>query len=228
MALFNHVLLLTIFLTTVPAISMQKYDQNYLNSKPFKQRLEIAAKWIGEDCDLVIDLGGGHNSIAHYIAGPEVIVIDPVLNKSRQEGSVTYIKREYQFWRKDQDAAISNKKFALVIMGLQLEHMQGNDWQSLFKLGDRSQKIIVEYSVNFPDAKKQFENIRAGVNKKITKETEFDFSNDFSEKSHVPVYRRMVLFENVEDGPSSSEKNNTSDELNELGNSSDLEKIEHY
>jgi hypothetical protein len=230
MVLINHFLLLTALLITLPIISMQKhnkndYNQDYLNSKPFKQRLETAAKWINEDknIELIIDIGGGHNSIANYVTGLNIIVVDPTLNKSREIGSVEYVKREYQFWKKDQDAITRNKNFAVVIMGLQLDRMQGNDWQDLFKLINDSQKTIVEYSTSFSTAKSQFTMIAAGINKKITNREVFDFSSDFIGQPNVPVYRKMVLFENkIEKEPAAPEKQDipsTSLEINESNDS---------
>jgi hypothetical protein len=213
----------TIF-TTIPMLCMQNYDQNYLNSKPFKQRLEKAAEWINEDknIELIIDIGGGHNSIANYVTGPKIIVVDPTLNKSREIGSIEYVKKEYQFWKKDQNKAIQNKNFAVIIMGLQLDHMQGNDWQDIFKLINSSQKTIVEYSTTFSIAKKQFAMIAAGINKKITKSEEFDFYNDFIGQPNVPVCRKMVLFENqIEKEPATPEKKDVPSTSLEIDESDD-------
>ena len=176
---------------TSPALSMEKQHFDYLSSEPFKIRLKKAAEWIN-DCPLIIEIGGGHNSIDKYITDREIIVIDPEI-KNRQEGLVTHIKRKFQWWK--EDTVTQNKSFAVIIMGLQLEGMQGGDWQKLFSLIDRSKKTVIEYSATFPIAKNQCKNIELNINKQITQEIEFDLSSEFSEKSEVYPYRKMVLFE---------------------------------
>ena len=216
MTIIRHIALSITLLTTLPALSMEKCNFDYLSSEPFKQRLEKAAEWVN-DCPLIIEIGGGHNSIDKYIKHREVIVIDPEL-KNRNYGLVTHIGQRFQWWK--EDPITQNKAFAVIIMGLQLEGMNGGDWQKLFNLIDRSQKTVIEYSAAFPVAKNQFKNISAAINKTITKEKEFDFSSDFTAQSNVPIYRKMVLFENAEKQALAEAKNAPSTSL-EISESND-------
>ncbi len=145
----------------------------YLQSEPFKERSRLAAQWV-KDIDTVVEIGGGQNPISKYTsADQKIIVIDPEI-KRKEEHNITHIGKLFENW--DGAGEINGKKYAVIILGLELK-MQQDGWNKLFDLINNSQKTVIEYSVTFKTAKNQVKDILNNTDKKITETKDFDLSN---------------------------------------------------
>ena len=173
------------------AMEHKKKKHTYLQSKPFKERLEMAATWV-TGCDCVIEIGGARNPISNYIKGIPITVIDPEIRTS-ERGLVTHIAKRFEHWQEPE--SIKTQKYAVVIMGLEL-YMQDNGWQKLYDLINRSDRTIIEYSVQYKVAKRQVKAIVKSVDKEVTNHHEWDLSaHDFSKFAVVHPLRRMICLE---------------------------------
>lgn len=168
----------------------KKFD--YLRSKAFSSRFSIAAQWV-KDCDIIIEIGGGNNSIDQVIRDKTVIVIDPAI-KRKEEKNLIYFPKNFEYWNNYE--LFDNKKYAVVILGMDLK-LSEIGWKKLFDLINKSEKTVIEYSTTFKDAKKQKKHILNNTNKSITQEKELDFSGSFNKEQYANPYRKIICLENV-------------------------------
>lgn len=196
-------------------ISGMKKEMSYLNTKVFSERLLDTAKFI-EHYPLIIEIGGGSNTIDKYIDTKKsnVIVIDPVI-KNYETSEVQHIRKKFQEW---DDTTIKNCKFAVVILGLDLV-FDDNAWKKLYTLIDQSTETVIEFSSTYRTARDQFKTIKKNINKEIKEKKFYDFSESFpsikkkrktqKNEFNVPTLRELYLLGAKDNQP---KKQNQKDE----------------
>lgn len=165
---------------------------NYLVSAPFRERLVLAAKWT-DDCDVIVEIGGGDAPLSAVVTDHrEVIVIDPVVKKIRDDKK-HHIRKAFQHWSGED--MLKDKKYAVVLLGLELA-MPPSGWNKLYDLINNAHKTVIEHSTTYKKAKKQFQNICESTTTYVVMEKEFDFSKeDWTEFVSVHPFRKMSLLQ---------------------------------
>src|SRR5438445_13513378 len=80
----------------------EKKQFAYLGSKTFQKRHQLAAEWT-QDCPLIIEIGGGRNSMStHLINEQKIIVIDPTI-RNKNEDSIVHTAKKFEDWQLTDD-----------------------------------------------------------------------------------------------------------------------------
>jgi hypothetical protein len=162
----------------------------YLDAKIFQERHKAAAELI-KDCPIIVEVGGGRNSMACHV-GPtqKVIVIDPTIKK-RDDERIICVPKKFEEWQGLRD--LQEQRYAVVILGLALK-MPDHGWNKFFEMINGSELTIIEYSTTYRDAKQQIKAILKNVNKTVISERIFDFSQEEELKDYDKVnpYRKMI------------------------------------
>lgn len=168
---------------------VQKKAWNYLKSGAFKERLKKAAEFV-QDCDTIVEIGGGDSSIDSEIKDKDVIVVDPVCKRTEKDKS-THIRSTFQRW----DAQVSSTNYAVVLLGLKLEKMDIKDWQKLYDLINRSKKLVLEYSRENAIGLDQAKTIKKNIEKKLIDHEDFDITGTERLAGRVYSQRSIMYFQ---------------------------------
>lgn len=171
----------------------------YLSSNAFQKRHIAAAAWV-KNSPLIIEIGGGNNSMASRCTeNQKIIVIDPAIQKKETE-RITYIPAKFENWQGSED--IYSQRYSVVILGLALNNMPDHGWNKLYKLINHSECAVIEYSTTYKNGKQQVKGIikNTDINKQIINEQDFNFSQEAEFKSgiysKVNPYRKMIVLAN--------------------------------
>lgn len=160
----------------------------YLTSGAFKKaRQERVAKMV-QSCDTIVEIGGAGAPMSGFVdRNKKVIVIDPEIRR-KEEDNITHLRMGFEKWN---EWPVS-KNYAVVILGLQLE-MPDGAWKKLHDLIDRSAITVIEYSAHNKEAKKQFRDIRASVNKEWAEPEELEINGAELAKYKGYVFNHRIL-----------------------------------
>lgn len=166
---------------------------DYLSSPAFKQRLVEAAKWVA-DVPTIIEVGGGKNPLDAYVQQSKLVVIDPEIKRKEDDERIIHVGKGFeQAWEKE--IAFDDQRFAVVIMGLELK-MPDHGWNKLYDYIERSEKTVIEWSVQYSLAKTLLKTILKNTTKQITQEKEFDFSQEnWADLPEAYPLRKMICLE---------------------------------
>jgi hypothetical protein len=181
----SNVIHLTRRETAVPVEPPEK-DWNYLESEAFATRYVIAAHFV-ESCRSVIEIGGSKTPIDLFLTGQHdsVIVVDPFVREgvravlNHQPCAVSHVRARFQ----DVDWHVPDgADYGMVMMGLEIQGLEPEHYETLFQLINRSKITVVEFPPSWDPSLRQFEMIQANTNTKVTVQMKLDFEgNDFGD-----------------------------------------------
>lgn len=173
----------------------QNYQKNlnYLKAPCFEERHKQAIDWT-QDCEFIIEIGGGAKPISQFIKDRPVIVIDPII-RSCNDGRIMHIGQKFENWE-GIPLELQGKPYAVVILGLALDHMSESGWINLYGLINGAKTAIIEYSSTYRQAEAQFKKIKKNTNKIKVYTRQLDLSeNNFRKYQMVRPLRKMICLQ---------------------------------
>lgn len=132
-----------------PALAPTGRSWAYLQSQAFSVRSMVAASFL-RTCDTVVELGAGPASIDQFLAGSHrsVIVVDPLLRERNADTlngaacAVEHVRARFQDlrWHVPSDAS-----YGLVLLGMEMQGMDEDDFARLYWLVDGAQATVIEF-----------------------------------------------------------------------------------
>lgn len=167
-----------LFLVLIISARLCATEWAYLETEAFQSRYATAA-FLLRDCTEIVEIGGYKTPISGWTAPHQfVTVIDP-LTPPHTKGLAKHLPISFQDWDKNLQAP---ENFGLLILGMDLQGFSENDWNTLYTLIDRAQRVVIGFPTSWKPSKKQFQKILEHTGKKIALQMQFDFSNnDFSQ-----------------------------------------------
>jgi hypothetical protein len=168
-----------------PRLAPPTMQWRYLRSEAFSMRNVLAAHFV-RDCPTVIEIGGWHTPIDRYLTGrhASVVVIDPFIREAARDElnghpcHVRHVRSRFQ----DLTWSVREPDYGLVILGLDLEGLSGDDEQTLFELVRHARTTVIEFPTSWGRSREQYERLLAGSGADVLACTRLDLGgNDFGD-----------------------------------------------
>lgn len=186
--------------------SYRKSGISYLLTPAAQSRYVLAAHSI-RDCDHIIEIGGRFTPITQYLtkAPKSVLVLDPKMptysadSLLGQPCEIRHVNAKFQNWNFE----LSNKNYALVILGCSIKHFSGNDtqreleWQKLIALINDAVITVLEYATDWRNGADNFAEIRDRINARKVLQIDMDIGSN-SDMDTPYTLRRFLVFESTE------------------------------
>jgi hypothetical protein len=149
-----------------PRLDPPTMQWGYLRSEAFSVRNVLAAHFV-RDCPTVIEIGGWHTPIDRYLTGHQssVVVVDPFIREATRDElngrpcCVRHVRARFQ----DLGWTVRAPDYGLVILGLDLEGLSGDDEQALFELVRRARTTVIEFPTSWDPSREQYARLLAAT-----------------------------------------------------------------
>lgn len=181
-----------IFFVTIFSVAIYGTEWKYLESESFKSRYVLAADFM-KDMDFVVEIGGYKTPIVDFLPDSvAAISIDPK-SESRKYGNKMVISDYYV----DNSIIPQEKSYGVVLLGMDLENLEGKAWLELLNLIRGAEKVVIGYPIDWMPSKKQHDKILNSVPLRLSKKILLDLSGnnmgDMS-NSYPPRVKRIQYY----------------------------------
>ncbi|MDH3693836.1 MAG: hypothetical protein OER96_04620 [Gammaproteobacteria bacterium] len=180
-------------------------DIAYLLTPAAQCRYVLAAHSV-RDCDHIVEIGGRFTPITQYLtkAPKSVLVLDPKMPAYSADSffgrpcDIRHVTAKFQNW----DFELSDKNYALVILGCSIKHFSDNDtqreheWQKLIALINGAAITVLEYATDWRNGADNFAAMRDRINARKVLQIDMDISSN-TDMDTPYTLRRFLVFEST-------------------------------